>query len=439
MSANPEFTRNLWLEITPSRLVIMPVVLGAIFYLAFVTDDYRLSQTVFRSATLLFFLICMVWGTKLASESIMNEIRDHTWDGQRMSVITPWQLTWGKLLGSTVYSWYGSLICILLFGLSSQGRSPVQTVETMMVLMATGVLAHAMSLLASLMALQKERKFSKNQTTALLLLGIVVAGPFMSMALYNYGKLTWYGISFDQTDFLLCTSVSYAAWAVLGVHKLMRRELQMKNAPWAWYGFVLFLMAHLSGFFYGTGSKGGMMEAASPVFLAVFGVAVAAVYLSVFAENKELLSLQIVMRLFAARDWRRFLERAPRWLLTLPMVAVAGAAVVGTAEAGKSGGALHVAAFVAATVFFVLRDLGIVLYCNLGKQARRADLFSIVCLMLLYAIIPAILSAIGADKATLLFWPRIDQTPFTTSVITSLMEALLMALLVRERWRKRVA
>ena len=33
MHINPEFRRNLWLELTPSRLVGMPLVLGVFFFL----------------------------------------------------------------------------------------------------------------------------------------------------------------------------------------------------------------------------------------------------------------------------------------------------------------------------------------------------------------------------------------------------------------------
>ena len=46
MIVSPEFRRNLWLEITTYRLISMPVVLGAVFYLSFVSDDYQLGKAV---------------------------------------------------------------------------------------------------------------------------------------------------------------------------------------------------------------------------------------------------------------------------------------------------------------------------------------------------------------------------------------------------------
>jgi hypothetical protein len=183
MESNPEFQRNLWLELTPYRLAGMPLILGAVFYLAFVSDSYRLAGSVASTANGLFFLITMIWGTKLASETVMNEIRDHTWDGQRMSALTPWQLVWGKLFGSTVYTWYGASICLLAYYLAVPDKSTLQAGETVLALLCSGILAHAVSMLASLVVIQKERKFNKSQTAAILLFGIIAAGPFFSMVL----------------------------------------------------------------------------------------------------------------------------------------------------------------------------------------------------------------------------------------------------------------
>ena len=38
---NPEFRRNLWLEFTPQRLVIMPIILGLIFFAVDKVEDHR--------------------------------------------------------------------------------------------------------------------------------------------------------------------------------------------------------------------------------------------------------------------------------------------------------------------------------------------------------------------------------------------------------------
>jgi hypothetical protein len=356
-----------------------------------------------------------------------------------MSVITPWQLTWGKLFGSTVYSWYGAIICIYFYGVSAQGKDQGQILKTVLVLLLSGVLAHSISLLASLMVIQKERKFNKSQTAAILILGIMAAGPFINMALSKGTTITWFSFACADLDVLLGSILAYTLWAMVGVCQMLRLELQMKNGPWLWLCFVLFTMLHIAGFFYNEPLRGlHSMAAVSPAMLAAYCISVAAIYFMAFAERKDILSLQAVVRLATARDWRRFLERSPRWILTLPVTILAGSAVVISSLSGGPGTMVTITCFICASLLFVVRDMGIMLFCNLGTVTRRADMLTVLYLVLLYGVFPATLSAMKVDNATLLFWPRADVQPLMGCVV-ALLEAIAMGFLVLVRWRKRVA
>lgn len=439
MESNPEFRRNIWQELTPYRLAGMPLILAAVFYLAFVSDDYRLAGTVAGAANGLFFLITMIWGTKLASETVMNEISEHTWDGQRMSALTPWQLVWGKLFGSTAYTWYGTAICLLVYYLAVPDKSELEAVKTVLALFCAGILAHAVSMLASLLVIQKERKFNKSQTAAILLFGLMAAGPFFSLVLGKASNVTWYGNTYAGLNFTLATVAAYALWAIMGLYQLMRRELQMQNSPLAWYGFVIFLMIYFGGFFSDTEPNGkALFAGTSPALLTGWFVAVAATYFMAFAERKDLISLRQLVRLATAGDSRRFLERAPRWLLTLPVVVLTGVLLVVTASAATPGATLKLASFAIAGICFLGRDLGIMLFCNLAKANRRADLLTIVYLVMLYGIFPATLSVMHQTGATVLFWPRPDQSALPV-IIVPLLEMLLVFYLLSLRWQKRLA
>lgn len=437
MRQNPELQRNLWLELSPYRLVSMPLILSAVLYLAYVSDDYTFGTTVASASIGLFFVVSLIWGTKLASETIMNEIRDHTWDGQRMSVLTPWELTIGKLFGSTVYSWYGALFCLGAYWLAAVAGDPKRATMTALALLLTGLLAHSISLLASLMALQKERRYNRSQTAGLLLFGIFSAGPFFSMVLGRSSTVTWYGMTFASLDFLLLSLAAYAAWGVTGVSRLMRLELQMRNLPWSWYGFVLFLMVHLAGFFHGEGHGDHLWTLASPAPLAAYFIALGSVYFMAFIERKDFLTLRGLLRLAEAGSSRRLLERTPRWLLTIPLVALAGLSLLLTATSGTEGGIFSLAAYVIASLLFLLRDLGIMVFCNLGRNTRRADILAFICLVLLHGVFPAIFTVMKAEPATLLFWPRTDIMPALGSTF-ALLELVLVAWLVTLRWRQRV-
>lgn len=426
MSFNPEFRRNLWLEISPYRLIGMPLILGAIFYLGYLSDDHRLGESVAKLSTALLSIIALIWGSKLASETVMNEIRDHTWDGQRMSVITPWQLTLGKLFGSTVYPWYGALICTAAFCISNVDYGTTETLKIALILILSTVLAHSVSLLSSLIAIQKERKTNRGQTAAMLLLGIIVAGPFFSMALGRNDAVQWYGLEYSGLNFLLASITAFALWGVISVIHMMRIELKMKNMPWTWLAFVLFCMLYISGFFCRVHNT---QFISAPIMAAHF-VAVAAVYFMAFAERKDRIHLQMVIANASSGNWRGFLERAPRWLLTIPYVIISGAAVIATAEKNLP----NIIVMVIAIQLFIIRDLAMMLFCNLAKNNRRADMLFALYLALLYGIFPAILMAMDQKDATVLFWPQHDSNLFW-GIAAPFAGALVVCLAMIRRWK----
>jgi len=434
MINNPEFRRNLWLEVTPARLIIMAFVLFAIFSLSYISDDYHLGETTAGTAKALFIVISMIWGTKQASESVMNEIKDHTWDWQRMSIITPWELTTGKLFGSTVYTWFGAVICLFMIPISSGWESLFPALRTSFALLFSGMFAHATSLLASMVALQKDRKYIRGQTSAFLVLGIMASIPFFTMSMkMQHDKIEWFIWSLDRSDFMLCTLFCYTAWAVLGINRLMRSELQMKNMPWVWFCFVFFNMIYAAGLFNGPQTDITSLDAVSHKILAAFMVAVTTSYFMVFSEKKDFLTLNTLKRMVMESKWKSFLEHSPRWLLTLPIAVITGIALVlfSLAE-GKPSIAIWL---VTAGIFFMLRDICIIVFCNIGNSNKRADITAVVCLGLLYGLFPLIFQAMKTETLTLFFWPRTDLNPVMGAVF-SMLEFIVIGTIVAMRWQK---
>ena len=109
---NPEFRRNLWLELSLHRLVVTPIVLGVIFTIAYLgtatigahPGDDRPFESLTNVARWTYFAIVFLLGGRLACASVIRECRDRTWDGQRMSALGPWAMTWAKLFGSTAFA-----------------------------------------------------------------------------------------------------------------------------------------------------------------------------------------------------------------------------------------------------------------------------------------------------------------------------------------------
>ena len=90
--ANPEFRRHVWLELTPHRLVVMPVLLAMIFLLVGMSADTARGNAIAFTALAIFALLCPLWGARLTVDSVADEFRDKTWDTQRMFALTSWVL-----------------------------------------------------------------------------------------------------------------------------------------------------------------------------------------------------------------------------------------------------------------------------------------------------------------------------------------------------------
>ena len=428
MRVNPEFRRNLWLELTPYRLAGMPAVLFAVFFLAYLMDGRRFGGGVATAAVLLFLLLAGLWGTRLASEAVVSEIRDHTWDGQRMSVTGPWAMTWGKLLGSTVYPWYGAVICLAIFALSAE--RPSRPLQMVVLMGATALLAQALGLLASLMAIRKDRRYSRSQTTLFFIAGIVLVMPLFSQITSHEATIEWYGEALDRLDFLVLSVVVFVAWAVVGIYRLMRTELQLKNAPWLWCAFLLYLSGYTAGFI--SVDKGFGADR----LLFAFGLLLAMTYGLAFSERKDSVTLHRLLADCQRRRWRHFAEACPLWLATVPFVLASGGFLLVTGYRGIDHGSF--AGFVLALICLMVRDLGLLLFLNLGRNPKRADWLMLLCLALLYWVVPQILIALDFDLLSGVFLPRWDLPPVFI-LGAAIVEAGVVGWLLVRRWRVAVS
>ena len=433
MSINPEFRRNLWLELSPQRLIGMPFVLGALFLLAFALSGKRFGEDVAHTALVLFGVLAIVWGTKLAGESVVTEIRERTWDGQRMSVIGPWAMTWGKLFGSTIFPWYGALLCLIVYAVVVPFQPGTDIFKTVLVMAGAGLAGQAVALLASLLAIRRARRFSRSQASAFSVLGLLTAFPVLSLGFQGHGYIQWYGNSFLPINFTLLSLALFLSWAVIGIYRLMRLELQMKNPPWVWLGFVIFLMAYMAGFSLQTvqGISAGPL---SRCILSAYITAVALTYLTALAEPKDPIRFRRLIRAVKIRDWSLLLQGCPSWAMVLPLLCVAAIMLFAFPLTGISTSGSNFRIAVVSSLFFILRDLALLLFFNLSRNPKRADMLAMLWLGLLWLVIPLTLSGLGFDNLTQFFLPRPDVQPLV-SLVAAPCELLLVAWLVVGRWK----
>ena len=437
MELNPEFRRNLWLEMTTHRLVGMPLAVGAVTVLLVLINRDDPSPVAIM-ALVAFGALAFLWGARNASESIMTEIKERTWDGQRMSVIGPWSMTWGKLLGSTIYTWYGGAMCIFIFMLATTGTVTDHPVRLALFMVLCGLLAQSLGFLSTLLALRKNRDLKASHSTAFMVVAVMVALQLTSVALAADFDVKWYGVAFGRLDFFIGTAAVYMGWTVFGSYRLMRLELQMKGTPAAWVSFIFFLIFYFSGFFdwseFWVGNGAYHMELVTKVLVLSFVISLAASYLMLFTESKDPIRFRKLFKALDAGDRWEALTNIPAWMATAPLVAVFAVAIAvtgGTKLTDFSPGG----AFVVAMSFFFLRDAALLLYLNLAADNKRADIAAVVYFILLYGVVPGIFSAGGMETATALFWPYATELS-TLSVAAAAFEALIVLFFLYKRWQK---
>ena len=72
-------------------------------------------------------------------------------------------------------------------------------------------------------------------------------------------SVIWYGSTMSRDAFALLSVVGFLAWTVVGIHRLLRLELQEENRPWIWLGFLIYVA--LSNADFGAGAVAGLSMA----------------------------------------------------------------------------------------------------------------------------------------------------------------------------------
>ena len=144
---NAEFRRNLWLELSTHRLVALPVALALVLALVHAMSDDPWDSVAATSAWIAAGFLG-VWGVRSAAESVADEMRARTWDAQRMSALGPWEMTWGKLVGSASFAWYGGLLSLVVLLAAAPGTWKHSGVKIAALIVAASVLGQAAAGLA---------------------------------------------------------------------------------------------------------------------------------------------------------------------------------------------------------------------------------------------------------------------------------------------------
>jgi hypothetical protein len=389
---NAEFRRNLWLELSAQRLILMPVVV-VLLWLAMDMgkEQHQGLVWVFGSG---FFVLTGLWGSRLVATAFGEEFSQKTWDSQRMSGLPASELLLGKLLGAPIYAWYGGLCCFvpLAYGLLQSDYNP-------MWLLWCWLLSFLMHLATAMMTLQQWQSSGRQAQGrragwVVLLVLLWLFGQFFVgfAALMNDAEQThvsWWWLSISPHGHLWLALISSLVWLWIGGWRLMRRELQYHNQPWYWLAFNLYLLLYSVGFAVGSPAYGGEFGLLTLVLAGQVMVSAGLTYLLILSEGAPLIELQTAQTEWQTGQPDRALTRLPLWSLQLPYTLLLWllAVVCGLVLMKPVPIQALIAPALAMLLFFV-RDIALLFWSAL--QGGRQRWTGLVYLALLYGLFPAL-------------------------------------------------
>ena len=441
---NAEFRRYLWLEFSVARAVIAPLLVGAIAWLAYLMKPEDFGSMAISISKALLFIVLLIWGTRLASDSVTSEVADGTWVFQRMSSMSAGEMTLGKLFGSTAMVWYSTFfICLLYLAGAFMDKDTALAGKTLVATLLAGLCAHSLGMLASLSTLRTEKVSGLRRRGTGFLIGIGVAmtlmGTVSTMQYQETGhSVHWFSLDTELVDFTIF-SLAYAVfWSLVGLVRAMRRELQYDNTPAVWSVFVASLLLYVAGIIHGNPQT----TLVGPVtlwacFTVLSGLAWATVLLDPFDSVAWKRTWQNLRRLDLREAWIGL----PTWVPTLAATAAMALILVLTQAMREPLHFLERAAdaefttFLAtplAVVFYLLRDIAVVATIRTSGSSK-SHFFVAVYMVAAYGLLPVILLLLKVEPALYLLWPMVKG-----NVIAQLTPPLLEAvatwmLLLRSR------
>ena len=420
---NPELLRNLWLEASPFRLTLI----AGFLLLVFAATSTALGGVVSTSgaALALYWFFAVLWGTRSAALSVVGEIRERTWDSQKLSSIGPWDMVWGKLLGATCPNWFGALLCLpFIVAPLWHDHGPVPAMVFAIVLAMLGLLAQAVALLSSLNVIRRHTGNWRLDIFLCQVAGIGAAFAYYTLwssaaAFMQSGGqgLSWWGHAFNLRAFHLVSLLAFTVWALVGCWRAMRAELRFANGPWVWLAWLAYLCLYQAGFESWIADKipgavvgdAGMDAAAVRMLLAVLAL-LGSTYGMVFLEPKDPVRLRWLGEQLRAHRFARAFLSLDAWMLSYG-AAMAGLLILAVLLWRDEAMLDHAVAsdfapLALAMMGFLTRDVGIFLLMR-DSARGRGDFAALAVLGALYLLAPAILHGVGLDAFQFLFLPAL--------------------------------
>lgn len=421
---SPEFHRNIWMRFSlvgATATALFAMLVGSLMGNLWTAGLDLRAQVMF----FMFVLLVVIPGNYAAAFSMREEMKDNTWDFLRVSAISPAQLAFGKLFGSTSQAWYWGILVGFLYYNTFWQEASVHVLSYYMVMAA--LMGHATAYLISMSSVPASSQHMVSRDVGMgtpafitgcgVSLGIITT--FIEAFFYHYGgfkgqerfytELVWYEHSYEIFSFWAVSMAVGLFWLLLGGYRLVRAELMYRMTPIAWSVFLACLIFWVMGFAFNLKEVPDLKNylyvnkeyishyviALSPYVLAAkwaFFISAALCYFTMLSESSDVRRYSRLVGAIRRRDFRNILGDLPRWVAVLPFVAVSFAAVVYFLRASPPGEEADVSLlyFMTGTLLFIARD-GFVLHLLHARLRRRAAIAVLLYFVSVVVALPCLL------------------------------------------------
>lgn len=436
---NPEIQRYIWIELSLHRLIAMPIILGLIFTFVYIKSGFSIEE--FSLAAILLYLgLTLLWGTRLTTESILSEKIQKTWDWQRLSGINAWTLTFGKLFGSTIFIWYGAIICFIVYFIGlTEADVAIQdnTMTIFLLLLLLGILAQTFSMMLSLQWTQYESNIAPRYITVLQIILLLSLMAPISFLIESHNNLfQWYNHTYNILDFSLLSGSFFLFWNLLGIYHLMRSELQFRSYPWIWLAFIFFIYFYSSGFITLPYSE----TIISYLFL-YFIITIILHYAMLIFETKKSSQFQRLFISIKNKQFINILAYFPQWGWNLILLGILYILILFNREYMPSIFVKEIdypMLYLLAICLFIIRDTALVIWLSLNPRSKKPEITAILYLFILYFLIPHIFAATDQEIIKAFFLP-LSQVHWGLLLIPVTLEILVLFFLIHKGWQKFLA
>lgn len=447
-----ELKKNLWTELTPARLIIMPVSICAFFlFIYFVSKTPEaLYKSMLNWSTIIIAVLLYLVGTRVASEAIIGEINSRTWINLRMTGIKVWHLWSSKLFLQNLYVWYGTAVAVIFYLIAAPETGDYFTnIKLLAIMLILGVFSHAITLLFSFIGL-KQNKNGKLNSTMSFILGALITGAMLYYIFEFFSSNTetirWHGTQIKYLNLSLISVLFFTFWAVVGVFRNIRIALSMHNSALLWLLFMFSVMVYFAGFvtYYNVFDSYEFLLLKRLISLII---AVVITYIMIFSEKISILGYKrflhhakSVKQISFFRWFFLLQKQIARWVYGWFVVFVLS--IVTFVYFGYHSELGFMRTFInpyfpLLLMMFLTRDIIIVLILKLKSKFRKSEIIAGLILLSLYMLIPALLSFVGLFRFYYVFLPTPD--PYATHWLVILIiciQLLLAIAILYHQWRK---